>query len=77
MLLLLIAFSRYTAGTLPFLTEWKCRKSGVYALGLEPGNARVDGRGVTREDGSLQFLEPLERRFNRICVKIEDLIGNP
>lgn len=68
---------RYTAGTLPFLTEWKCRKSGVYALGLEPGNARVDGRGVAREDGSLQFLEPLERRFNRICVKIEDLIGNP
>ena len=68
---------RYTAGTLPFLTEWKCRKSGVYALGLEPGNARGDGRGVAREDGSLQFLEPLERRFNRICVKIEDLIGNP
>ena len=68
---------RYTAGTLPFLTEWKCRKSGVYALGLEPGNARVDGRAVAREDGSLQFLELLERRFNRICVKIEDLIGNP
>lgn len=56
----------YDAEKLPFLTQWKCARSGEYVLGIEPGNNVVDGRAKAREDGSLRYLAPLEQTVNRL-----------
>ena len=43
---------------LPNLVEWYMPGEGVYALGIEPSNCRVEGRVAERKRGSLVMLEP-------------------
>ena len=52
---------RWTAATLPFMTEWKQIGEGAYAVGLEPGNGYPLGRAAEGEAGRLQILEPGEK----------------
>ncbi|GAB4320932.1 MAG: aldose 1-epimerase family protein [Candidatus Sumerlaeia bacterium] len=52
---------RWSAGTLPFLTEWKMIGEGAYVVGLEPGNAYPLGRDREHAAGRLQILEPGQR----------------
>jgi hypothetical protein len=35
---------------------------GTYVVGMEPANCLVEGRDKERERGTLQFLQPGERR---------------
>lgn len=58
----------YSTLALPYLTQWKCMRSGEYVLGLEPGNCHVNGRKLARQDGSLQILHPMEERDVQITV---------
>ena len=37
------AYVRYETTYLPFLVEWKCMRSGEYALGIEPSNNLIGG----------------------------------
>ncbi len=53
---------RYRKAELPFLTHWKQFSIGDYVMGIEPGNCHVGGRVWEREHGTLQYLEPGERR---------------
>jgi hypothetical protein len=53
---------RYTAAACPFLTQWKHERSGAYVLGIEPGNATTEGRGVHRVRGTLPYLQPGETK---------------
>jgi hypothetical protein len=53
---------RYRQAELPFLTQWKQLGVGDYVMALEPGNCHVEGRVWEREQGSLQYLDPGERR---------------
>jgi hypothetical protein len=41
----------YDSERLPVLAQWKCMKSGDYALGIEPGTSRIRGRKEEIEDG--------------------------
>lgn len=50
----------YSADTLDHFTQWKMMGEGEYVLGLEPGNAWVDGRAAARAQNDLKFLEPGE-----------------
>ena len=59
----------YCAEALPFLTQWKCIRSGEYVLGVEPGNCHVNGRARAREEGLLQVLRPLEERDFVLTVR--------
>jgi hypothetical protein len=53
---------QYRQKELPRFIQWKMVGVGEYVLGLEPANCWVQGRAKERERGTLQFLEPGERR---------------
>ncbi|MBM4160012.1 MAG: DUF4432 family protein [Ignavibacteria bacterium] len=67
-------FVRYRQTELPRFIEWKMMGEGAYVLGLEPANCWVQGRARERERGTLQFLDPGERRT--ISLQIGILDGN-
>jgi galactose mutarotase-like enzyme len=47
---------------LPKLVQWKMPGAGAHVLGIEPANCYVEGRAVERERGTLQMIEPAEKR---------------
>jgi hypothetical protein len=57
----LTVHQRWTAATLPCLTEWKQIGEGAYTLGLEPGNGLPLGRAEEQAHGRLQMLGPGEK----------------
>ncbi len=44
--------------TLPYLTQWKNTRQGIYVSGIEPGNCLPEGRNAARNKGRLVTLEP-------------------
>lgn len=56
----------YDTRALPFLFEWRVRRAGVYALGLEPSTADLGGRPGARAAGTLRMLEPGETLSYRL-----------
>lgn len=48
---------KYKRAELPHLTVWKFFQNRLYALGIEPGTCRVDGRKVEKEKGRAIYLE--------------------
>jgi hypothetical protein len=64
---------RFDMKQLGRFTQWKMMAEGDYVLGMEPCNCLVEGRAKARETGTLEFLEPGEKRdFN---LEIEVLEG--
>ncbi len=55
-------YVRSRRAELPFFTQWKMMGTGLYVMGLEPGNCLVEGRAKERASGRLSFLEPGEER---------------
>ena len=55
----------------PVLVEWKMMGEGMYVVGVEPANCRVEGRVKERERGTLEMLDPLEKRNYRIGISFE------
>jgi len=55
-------YVKYLKSQLPRFIEWKMNGEGIYVVGMEPANCFVDGRDKEREQGTLQFLEPGEKR---------------
>jgi len=64
---------RWSLGSLPVLAEWKCMRSGDYALGLEPANNYVMGREKERENGTLQILDAFGSVKTRLEIELSDL----
>ena len=58
---------------LPRLWQWVDPAPGVYALGIEPANCSVLGRGHDRAEGRLPFLAPREERSTKIALTVEDV----
>lgn len=58
---------------LPRLWQWVDPTPGVYALGLEPANCSVLGRGHDRAEGRLPFLEPGQEETTRIAIAAEEM----
>ena len=56
---------------LPFLWQWKQLGQGTYVTGLEPANCFGRGRADDRARGTLQFLEPGERRTYNVEIGIK------
>ena len=46
---------------------------GDYALGLEPGNATIDGYAQAKRDGSLKTLAPGQTVVSTVQVRFEAL----
>lgn len=55
----------WNAVTMPYLTQWKNTRQGMYVNGIEPGNCIPEGQNAAREAGRLEMLQPGESRaFN-------------
>ncbi len=63
----------YDGRELGWFTQWKCMQAGNYVMGLEPSNACLEGRAEARRNGSLQTLEPFEKRT--LAFRIEFFSG--
>ncbi|MCX7919949.1 MAG: aldose 1-epimerase family protein [bacterium] len=55
-------YLKYQKKQLPRFTQWKMLGQGIYVCGLEPGNCGVLGRAKEREAGTLEFLNPGEKK---------------
>lgn len=63
-------YLKYRQDNLPNLIEWKMMGEGTYAVGIEPANCLPEGRDKERQRGTLQFLEPGERREYRLDIGV-------
>ena len=57
---------------MPEFIEWKMMGVRNYVVGMEPANCSVLGRAAERQRGTLQFLEPGERREYRLEIGVLD-----
>ena len=55
---------------LPYLVEWKCMKSGDYALGILPSTCKPIGRPAAAEQGELVTLQPFEKLELTLKIRI-------
>jgi len=55
-------YVKYLKSQLPRFIEWKMNGEGTYVVGMEPANCLVEGRDKERKRGTLQFLQPGEKR---------------
>jgi hypothetical protein len=62
----------YDSSTLPEFIQWKMTGTNHFVLGLEPGNCRSLGRAAERQRGTLQFLQPGEKREFHVELRILD-----
>lgn len=65
---------RWDGRALPRFIQWKMLGQGTYVMGLEPANCLVEGRAAERARGTLQVLEPGERR--RLWLELHVLVGS-
>ena len=55
----------WDTASLPYLTQWKNVRQGIYVCGVEPGNCLPEGQNAARAKGRLVMLEPgAEQRFS-------------
>ena len=52
----------YDTTNLPYLTQWKNTRQGIYVSGVEPSNCIPEGRNAARENKRLMMLKPGEAR---------------
>lgn len=65
-------FVQFRKKELDRFVQWKMVGEKEYVLGLEPANCQVGGRAKERELGTLQHLEPGERRDFLLHIGILD-----
>ena len=61
---------KWDTSLLDRLIQWKMPAAGVYVLGIEPANCYVAGRAAERERGTLQMIEPGEKRRYHLEIEI-------
>lgn len=61
---------KFNKSELDCFTQWKFTGLGNYVAGIEPGNARVNGRSVEREEGRLKTIKGNEEKHFRIEIEI-------
>ena len=65
-------YIRYPKAQMPEFIEWKMMGVRNYVVGMEPANCSVLGRAAERQRGTLQFLEPGERREYHLEIGVLD-----
>jgi hypothetical protein len=50
----------WRADELPYLTQWKNTRQGIYVSGIEPGNCIPEGQNSARTSGRLRLIQPGE-----------------
>lgn len=62
----------FSTAELPRFAEWKMMDEGTYVCGMEPANCHVEGRAKERERGTLQFIQPGEKRHFHLEIGVLD-----
>ncbi len=60
----------YDRHLLDHFVQWKMFGQGLYALGLEPCNATIDGRADAKKNGTLKYIEPNEHKLYQFKIVI-------
>jgi hypothetical protein len=55
---------------LPFMSNWQHFAKNEYVTGLEPGTHPPVGQSNARKEGTLQFLEPGEKKVLKLELKV-------
>ncbi|MGQ9607929.1 MAG: aldose 1-epimerase family protein [bacterium] len=63
-------YVKYLKSQLPRFIEWKMNGEGTYVVGMEPANCLVEGRDKERKNGTLQFLDPGEKREYKLEIGV-------
>ncbi|MBS7644841.1 MAG: aldose 1-epimerase family protein [Candidatus Bathyarchaeia archaeon] len=63
-------YVKYKRSQLDYFVEWKMMGEGVYVVGMEPANCKVEGRAKMREEGTLKFLDPGEARIYELEIGV-------
>jgi hypothetical protein len=50
----------WNSTTLPYLSQWKNTRQGMYITGIEPGNCIPEGQNAAKQAGRLRMLAPGE-----------------
>ena len=61
---------RWPTEQLPYLTQWKNTRHGIYVNGVEPGNCLPEGQNKARQSGRLVMLEPGESRTFQVQLDV-------
>lgn len=59
----------YETARLPYLVQWKCMRSGEYALGIEPANNLISSLPSERAAGRGAVLAPFEKHEIRLWLE--------
>ena len=62
------AYIRYETEYLPYLVEWKCMRSGEYALGIEPANDLIGGMRTERQAGHSRKIAAGEKHEIKVML---------
>lgn len=57
---------------MPYLTQWKNTRQGIYVCGVEPGNCIPEGQNAARQSGRLVVLQPGEQQTFELMLTILD-----
>jgi hypothetical protein len=63
---------RWNAAAMPYFTQWKNTRQGVYVCGIEPGNCIPEGQNAARRAGRLVSLAPGEQLIAGLKLTILD-----
>ncbi len=63
---------RWNARRMPYLTQWKHTRQGIYVCGIEPGNCIPEGQNAARDAGRLVLLEPGEKQTFDLTLTVLD-----
>jgi len=55
---------------MPYLTQWKNTREGIYVCGVEPGNCIPEGQNRARASGRLPMIEPGESRDFALTLRV-------
>jgi galactose mutarotase-like enzyme len=63
---------QWVQSAMPYLTQWKNTRQGIYVCGIEPGNCIPEGQNAARESGRLVILQPGETQDFMLTLEILD-----
>lgn len=63
---------QWSSDTLPYLTQWKNTRNGIYVSGIEPANCIPEGQNAARQSGRLMMLEPGESEAFNCRLRVLD-----
>ena len=66
-------YIRYEMAYLPYLVEWKCMRTGEYALGIEPSNNMIGGMPAERKAGRSRSISPGEKHTIKVALGFFDV----